>query len=481
MAFAKHPCHRERLSRLHASSYKRLAARPTRSAALGQLLHRPARCRRGRRRRRTCPTGTPAPRRPRRRARASSVRAASASPTTTCRPSIDPGCLACTPLVDRDRARRAGRGQLHEPDLLADREIVVGGEADLLDVERLRPVDVRDGDRTSSSFQSMYCSLFGLVSERDAMAHCGQFRSAISWILGFVLDTSARLLELLSLLQSRPTGPARSWPSASRSVRARFAATSTGCAGSAIRSTRARRRRRLPAGCRHRLPPLLLDAEEAVAIAVGLRTAASAGITGIEETSVRALAKLEQLLRRIASPARSRDRRRDGSYPVSGRGRRRDARDRDRAAATTSGCGSATALTRARSRGSSSRTGSCTPAALVPRRVGLRARGLAHVPRRSDRAHAERRPRFAPREPPPPDLAASSRARLRARDRHQARVVLHASARAGQRARAAPRRHARAARRRSSCLLRPAPTGSRARASTSPTSASTSRCSSRPS
>jgi predicted DNA-binding transcriptional regulator YafY len=44
------------------------------------------------------------------------------------------------------------------------------------------------------------------------------------------------------------------------------------------------------------LPPLLLDDAEAVAVAVGLRTAASGSIAGIEETSIRALAKLEQVL-----------------------------------------------------------------------------------------------------------------------------------------------------------------------------------------
>jgi predicted DNA-binding transcriptional regulator YafY len=44
------------------------------------------------------------------------------------------------------------------------------------------------------------------------------------------------------------------------------------------------------------LPPLLLDDAEAVAVAVGLRTGASGTISGIEETSVRALAKLEQVL-----------------------------------------------------------------------------------------------------------------------------------------------------------------------------------------
>jgi len=54
------------------------------------------------------------------------------------------------------------------------------------------------------------------------------------------------------------------------------------------------------------LPPLLLDDEEAVAVAVGLRTAASGTVTGMEEASVRALAKLEQMLpprlhRRVAA------------------------------------------------------------------------------------------------------------------------------------------------------------------------------------
>jgi len=44
------------------------------------------------------------------------------------------------------------------------------------------------------------------------------------------------------------------------------------------------------------MPPLLLDDEEAVAVAVALRTTAGAGVTGIEEASLRTLVKLEQLL-----------------------------------------------------------------------------------------------------------------------------------------------------------------------------------------
>ena len=51
------------------------------------------------------------------------------------------------------------------------------------------------------------------------------------------------------------------------------------------------------------LPPLLLDDDEAVAVAVGLRTAASGTVSGLEEASLRALTKVEQLL-----PARLRPR-----------------------------------------------------------------------------------------------------------------------------------------------------------------------------
>ena len=51
---------------------------------------------------------------------------------------------------------------------------------------------------------------------------------------------------------------------------------------------------RLAAGSH--LPPLVFDDEEAVAVVVGLRAAAGAAITGIEDSSLRALAKVEQAL-----------------------------------------------------------------------------------------------------------------------------------------------------------------------------------------
>ncbi|HEY9290414.1 MAG TPA: YafY family protein [Microlunatus sp.] len=46
------------------------------------------------------------------------------------------------------------------------------------------------------------------------------------------------------------------------------------------------------------LPPLVLDDEEAVALAVGLRSAANGSLTGIAEASVRALAKVVQVMPR---------------------------------------------------------------------------------------------------------------------------------------------------------------------------------------
>src|SRR3954452_7701545 len=112
-----------------------------------------------------------------------------------------------------------------------------------------------------------------------------------------MVQTSARLLALLSLLQLRRewSGPelAERLEVGSRTIRRDVdklrslgypIEAAPGVAGGY----------RLGAGAE--LPPLLLDDEEAVAVAVGLRTAASGTVVGIEETSVRALAKLEQVL-----------------------------------------------------------------------------------------------------------------------------------------------------------------------------------------
>jgi predicted DNA-binding transcriptional regulator YafY len=112
-----------------------------------------------------------------------------------------------------------------------------------------------------------------------------------------MLETSARLLRLLSLLQARRdwSGPqlAERLGVSTRTVRKDVERlrdlgypvhSSLGVAGGY----------RLGAGAA--LPPLLLDDDEAVAVAVGLRTAAGGTVAGIEETSLQALAKLEQVL-----------------------------------------------------------------------------------------------------------------------------------------------------------------------------------------
>jgi predicted DNA-binding transcriptional regulator YafY len=110
-------------------------------------------------------------------------------------------------------------------------------------------------------------------------------------------ETSARLLKLLSLLQAR-----RDWSGADLAARLEVSERTVrrdverlrdlGYPVHATRGTDGGYR--LGAGAA--MPPLLLDDDEAVAVAVGLRTAARTPVTGIEETSVRALAKLEQVL-----------------------------------------------------------------------------------------------------------------------------------------------------------------------------------------
>jgi predicted DNA-binding transcriptional regulator YafY len=109
--------------------------------------------------------------------------------------------------------------------------------------------------------------------------------------------TSGRLLKLLSLLQTR-----RDWPGAELADRLEVSPRTIRRDVERLRdlgypveaSTGPFGGYRLHAGTA--MPPLLLDDDEAVAIAVGLRTAAGASVTGIEETAIRALVKLEQVL-----------------------------------------------------------------------------------------------------------------------------------------------------------------------------------------
>ncbi|MGA5197744.1 helix-turn-helix transcriptional regulator [Streptomyces exfoliatus] len=117
-------------------------------------------------------------------------------------------------------------------------------------------------------------------------------------------DTPARLLNLLSLLQTP-----REWPGSELAERLSVSPRTIRRDIDRLRdlgypveaSLGAVGGYRLVAGTA--MPPLLLDDEEAVAIAVGLRAGAGHAIEGVDEASVRALAKLEQVL-----PARLRHR-----------------------------------------------------------------------------------------------------------------------------------------------------------------------------
>lgn len=110
-------------------------------------------------------------------------------------------------------------------------------------------------------------------------------------------DTSARLLRLLSLLQG-----SHEWSG-------RELADRLGVSSRTVRRDVERLRSlgypvegtigsiggyRLSAGAA--MPPLLLDDDEATAIAIGLRTVVGQAIAGVDEASIRALAKLEQVL-----------------------------------------------------------------------------------------------------------------------------------------------------------------------------------------
>jgi predicted DNA-binding transcriptional regulator YafY len=111
------------------------------------------------------------------------------------------------------------------------------------------------------------------------------------------IDPTARVLELLALLQTH-----RTWTAAELAARLEVTDRTVRrdierlrVLGYPVEATvGAAGGYRLGAGAH--LPPLVLDDEEAVAIAVGLRVAAGAAIAGMEDISLRALAKLEQLL-----------------------------------------------------------------------------------------------------------------------------------------------------------------------------------------
>ena len=112
-----------------------------------------------------------------------------------------------------------------------------------------------------------------------------------------MLTVSARLLQVLSLLQARP-----SWTGQELAER-------LGVSARTVRSDIDKLRElgypvhalpgvgggyQLTPGAK--LPPLLLDDDEATAVAIGLHSATAGAVAGIEEAATRALAKLEQVL-----------------------------------------------------------------------------------------------------------------------------------------------------------------------------------------
>ncbi len=119
-----------------------------------------------------------------------------------------------------------------------------------------------------------------------------------------MVETSARLLRLLTLLQIKPD-----WAGAELAQRLEVTPRTLRRDVAKLRSLGypvyaepgVAGGYRLGAGAA--LPPLLLDDDEAVAVALSLRTAAGHAVSGVGEASLRALAKLDQVL-----PARLRER-----------------------------------------------------------------------------------------------------------------------------------------------------------------------------
>ena len=112
-----------------------------------------------------------------------------------------------------------------------------------------------------------------------------------------MLETSARLLRLLSLFQGR-----RYWAGADLAARLEVTGRTVRRDVDKLRSlgypihSASGAEGGYQMGAGSTMPPLLLDDEEAVAVALGLRLAATGNVEGVEEASVRALAKIEQIL-----------------------------------------------------------------------------------------------------------------------------------------------------------------------------------------
>ncbi len=249
-----------------------------------------------------------------------------------------------------------------------------------------------------------------------------------------MLETSARLLRLLSLLQSR-----RDWTGTEltdrlgvglRTVRRdidrlrelgyRVDAT-PGAAGGY----------RLGVGAA--LPPLLLDDEEAVAVAISLHMATTGSVAGLEETSLRALTKLQQML-----PSRLRHRAaafHATTIALTGPGSPRDKVDPELLTTIAAACRDQRRLRLSYPGRAGATIRDIEPHRLVhtPRRWYLLAWDTDRGDWRTfrvDRIQGQLGPpgaRFTPRRPPADDVAAYvSQSISSAPYRYQARILIHA-------------------------------------------------------
>lgn len=215
-------------------------------------------------------------------------------------------------LLFLDRVRPGGTAVVGEPvesqsghAVLTEQHEIVGGEddgqAESLTVEAGQFCGIRavEGD---GRVAERGCGSVSRVHGDDTTAGPGQIRSWLCGTLQNVISASARLLRLVSLLAARPSWTcgelADRMTVTERTVRRDIAKLRE--LGYAIESAPGPwGGYRLRAGSR--VPPLILDDEEALAVAVGLREAALSGALGGDQAALSALLKLRQVLpQRIA-------------------------------------------------------------------------------------------------------------------------------------------------------------------------------------
>ena len=249
-----------------------------------------------------------------------------------------------------------------------------------------------------------------------------------------MLETSARLLRLLSLLQSR-----RDWTGTELTDRLGVGLRTVRRDIDRLRELGYRVDATPGAACGYRLgvgaalPPLLLDDEEAVAVAISLHMATTGSVAGLEETSLRALTKLQQML-----PSRLRHRAaafHATTIALTGPGSPRDKVDPELLTTIAAACRDQRRLRLSYPGRAGATIRDIEPHRLVhtPRRWYLLAWDTDRGDWRTfrvDRIQGQLGPpgaRFTPRRPPADDVAAYvSQSISSAPYRYQARILIHA-------------------------------------------------------